>query len=95
MKPLNSKQDLDECWEVRAQGQVSQAGSGGSDRSQELGQWHLFSFSEKGCTEACRQAGSRADILLIWLAGFQQGVPGARLLSLLGLTGLGVGDPEA
>lgn len=64
-------------------------------------EWHLFSFSEKGCTEACRQAGggwgeSRADILVLaWLDSFQQGVPRARLLPLLGFTGLGVGNPEA
>lgn len=39
---------------------------------------------------------SHADILVLaWLDGFQQGVPRARLLPLLGLTGLGVGDPEA
>ena len=66
------------------------------------GERHLFLFSEKGHTGACGQAGgsrgeSRADILLVaWLgAGFQQGVPGACLLPLLGLAGLGVGDPEA
>ena len=66
------------------------------------GERHLFLFSEKGHTGACGQAGgsrseSLADILLVtWLgAGFQQGVPGACLLPILGLAGLGVGDSEA
>lgn len=76
-------------------------GSSKSGGNQELGKWHLFLFSEKGCTGACRQAGglgrSSADTLLVSRlgAGSQQGVPRARLLPLLGLAGLGVGDPEA
>lgn len=105
---MTQSRDLDEHWRWGqwGRGQALSRPQAGQEResggSQELGRRHLFLFSEEGHTGACRQVGSScgelgADILLVaWLgAGFQQGVPGACLLPILGLAGLGVGDPEA
>lgn len=77
------------------------AGAAKVEEARSWGDGIYFCFLKRGTQgPAGRWAAagaSGADILLVaWLgAGFQQGVPGARLLPILGLAGLGVGDPEA
>lgn len=73
-----------------------------SEGSQELGTWCLGFLFWRRAHRGLQASGSgwgrsRTDVFLVarFGDGFQQWVPGARLLPLLGLTRLGVGDPEA